>query len=189
MKLSAYAKQQGVSYHTAWRWFKKGLLHAEQMGTGTVIVKTTPSVSPSNEKTAVYARVSAAENKSNLDSQAKRVAGYCAAKGYQVSLVVKEIGSGVNDQRPKFLQLLADPTLTRIVVEHKDRATRFGFQYLATLLQTQGRTIEVINLADNGKEDLVPDFVSVITSFCARLYGQRRAKRKTEKLIAELTEQ
>ena len=50
----------------------------------------------------------------------------------------------------------------------------------------QGCQIEVINLAENGKEDLVQDFVSIVTSFCARFYGQRRAKRKTERIIAEL---
>jgi putative resolvase len=108
------------------------------------------------------------------------------AKGYQVTQVVKEIGSGVNDQRPKMLKLLTDDSVSRIVVEHKDRLTRFGFNYLDRLLRMQGREIEVINLAENGKEDLVQDFVAIVTSFCARLYGQRRAKRKTERLIAEL---
>lgn len=64
----------------------------------------------------------------------------------------------------------------------KDRLTRFGFNYIEQLLAMQGRRVEVINLAENGKEDLVQDFVSIVTSFCARLYG----KRKTKKIIAEL---
>jgi putative resolvase len=100
--------------------------------------------------------------------------------------VVKEIGSGVNDTRPKLLKLLTDPTLTLMVVEHKDRLTRFGFNYIEQLLKLQDRRIEVVNLAENGKEDLIQDFVSIVTSFCARLYGQRRSKRETERLIAEL---
>ena len=112
---------------------------------------------------------------------------YCAAKGYPITHIIKEIGSGVNDARPKLLKLITDPTITLIVVEHKDRLTRFGFNYIEQLLKIQGRKIEVINLAENGKEDLVQDFVSIVTSFCARLYGQRRSKRKTERLIAELT--
>jgi putative resolvase len=74
------------------------------------------------------------------------------------------------------------------VVEHKDRLTRFGFNYIEQLLKMQSRRIEVINQAENGKEDLVQDFVSIVTSFCARLYGQRRSKGKTERIIAELTE-
>ena len=138
---------------------------------------------------AVYARVSAAENRPNLETQAERLVGYCAAKGYQVHQVVKEIGSGVNDSRPKFLKLLTDPNVVLIVVEHKDRATRFGFRYLETLLEQQGRHIEVVNLADNGREDLLADLVAIIYSFCARLYGHRRAKRKTETIVKELTGQ
>src|SRR6185437_11312968 len=117
-------------------------------------------------------------NRANLDTQAERVVAYCAARGYQIHQIVKEIGSGINDSRPKFLDLLANKDLTVIVVEHKDRATRFGFRYLETLLAQQGRRIEVVNLADNGKEDLIADLVSIVYSFAARLYGQRRAKRK-----------
>ena len=73
-------------------------------------------------------------------------------------------------------------------MEHKDRLTRFGYNYLEQLLKMQDRRIEVINLAESGKEDLIQDFVSIVTSFCAHLYGQRRSKRKTERLIAELTQ-
>ena len=100
--------------------------------------------------------------------------------------IVKEIGSGVNDTRPKLMKLLTDHTVTLIVVEHKDRLTRFGFNYIEQLLKLQDRQIEVINQVETGKEDLIQDFVSIVTSFCARLYGQRRSKRKTERLIAEL---
>ncbi len=102
--------------------------------------------------------------------------------------IIKEIGSGVNDSRPKFLKLLADSTITHIVVEHKDRATRFGFRYIETLLQQQGRTIEVVNQAENGKEDLITDLVAIVYSFAARLYGQRRAKQKTDVIVKALTE-
>ncbi len=71
------------------------------------------------------------------------------------------------------------------VVEHKDRLTRFGFRYIETLLEVQGRSIEVVNAAENDKEDLLHDLASIIYAFCARLYGQRRAKRKTERLVEQ----
>ena len=76
-------------------------------------------------------------------------------------MVIKEVGSGVNDGRNKLLKLLADTSITVIVVEHKDRLTRFGFNYISTLLESQGRRIEVVNLADNGTLDLLDDFVVV----------------------------
>lgn len=121
-----------------------------------------------------------------MESQAERLVAYCTAKGYQVAKAVKEVGSGINDARPKFLALLEDQSIGLIIVEHKDRATRFGFRYLETLLRTQGRSIEVVNMAENSVEDLLDDLTAIIYSFCARLYGQRRAKRKTEKILQEL---
>jgi len=185
MKLSQYAKQLGVSYQTAWRYFKQGKLNAYQTHTGTVIVKE--ELQPSEKKVAIYCRVSSSENKNNLESQKKRLLNYCAARGYQVHKVVAEVGSGVNDMRKQWLSLLQDKTINLIVVEHKDRFTRFGFNACKVLLNNEGRSIEVVNKAENGKEDLLQDLVSIITSFCARLYGQRRCKRKTEKIIQELS--
>jgi putative resolvase len=196
MKLSDYARKTGVHYRTAYRWYQSGQIKGYQTDTGTIII-TEQDDNQKSSKVAVYARVSSSENKSNpsassgqaLDSQADRLTAYCAAKGYQVAKVVKEIGSGVNDNRQKLIDLLSDETITLIVVEHKDRLTRFGFNYIETLLGKQGRKVEVINLAENGKEDLMQDLISIIYSFSARMYGLRRAKRKTEKIIQELQEQ
>src|SRR6185437_2872546 len=146
---------------------------------GTIIVETPASVTPAPvQKVAVYARVSSAENRKNLDGQAERVSAFCVARGWQVAKVVRECGSGVNDQRPQFLALLADTSLSHIVVEHKDRCSRFGVAYIQTLLKTQGRELVIVNEADNGQDDLMQDFVAIITSFTARLYGRRRASRK-----------
>lgn len=111
---------------------------------------------------------------------------YCTTRGYHVAQVVKEIASGVNDSRPKLLSLLRDSSITLLVVEHKDRLTRFGFRSIETLLELQGRKIEVVNVAENDKEDLLHDLASIVYSMCARLYGQRRAKRKTERLVEQL---
>jgi putative resolvase len=186
MKLSTYAKQLGISYQTAWRLFKDGKLNAYQLPTGTVIVREEESQG-SEQSVAIYCRVSSSDNQGNLDSQKKRLLDYCAAKGYKVSRVITEVGSGINDTRKQWLSLLQDRMVRIIVVEHKDRFTRFGFTGYKTLLNTDGRDIEVVNEAENGKEDLLQDLVSIITSFCARLYGQRRCKMKTEKIIQELT--
>ncbi len=100
--------------------------------------------------------------------------------------MVKEIGSGVNDARPKLLHLLEDVSTTVIVVEHKDRLSRFGVRSIETLLRVQGRRLEIVNESENDKEDLLADLTAILYSFCARLYGLRRAKRKTEKIVQEL---
>jgi putative resolvase len=186
MKLSQYAKQQGISYSTALRWWHQGAIRGYQAPSGTIIVETESKPAEPDARVAIYARVSSAEHKENLERQAQRLTQYCTIRGYRIVKLVKEIGSGVNDNRPKLLSLLRDPLITRVVVEHKDRLTRFGFRYIETLLEIQGRTIEVVNPAENNKEDLLHDLASIVYSICARLYGQRRAKRKTERLVEQL---
>src|SRR5437870_1729341 len=93
-------------------------------------------------------RVSSSETTDNLERQAERVVSWWNAKGWSVGKVVKECGSGINEQRPKFGALLADPKIGQIVVEHKDRASRFGVAYLQTLLSMQGRELVLVNTAD-----------------------------------------
>lgn len=160
--------------------WQRGELNAEQLPSGTVIVKIEK---PVNKGVAIYARVSSSENKSNLDTQAERLEKYCLAKGYQVVRIVKEVGSGVNDNRRKLIDLLNKDDYSIIVCEHKDRLSRVGFNYLKVLLNQTNRDIEVVNLATERTDDLMHDFVSIITSFCARLYSIRRRARKTESLI------
>ena len=101
----------------------------------------------------------------------------CSVKGYQVSKVVAEIASGLNDTRPKLTALLGDLPIGIIVVENRDRLTRFGFHYIVTLLEAQQRQIEVI-FPDETNDDMVQDF----TSICARLYGRRGNKHRSARL-------
>jgi putative resolvase len=180
MRLSAYAKQMGVSYKTAFRWWKAGKLDAYQLDTGTVIVRE-PITSEVPTNVALYARVSSADQKEDLERQKQRLKDYAASRGYQVTKTVSELASGLNDSRPKFLKLLTDASIAVIVVEHRDRATRFGLTYIEQLMQMQGRRLEVIFPSDTDK-DLVDDFIAVITSMASRIYGRRTSKRRAEKI-------
>jgi len=178
MKLSAYAKQVGVTYKTVYHWWKAGQLDAYQLPTGTIIVR---EATPSATGVALYARVSSAEQKEDVTRQLHRLRDYAAARGYQVVSEVTEIASGLNDERPKLTQLLTDAQVGVIVVEHRDRLTRFGYGYIAALLEYEGRRVEEIYPSDSG-EDLVDDFVAVITSMAARIYGRRNAKQRAAQI-------
>lgn len=185
MKLSDYAKKAGISYRTAWRWWKQGILTGYQSPTGTIIILEEEN-SKSDLIACIYARVSSAENKDNLDRQAERLKDYSIARGYKIHKIVKEIGSGLNDNRQQLGKILVDPNYNVLVVEHKDRLARFGTNYIELLLKELGKKLEIVNQSEDKQDELMEDLIAIITSFCSRIYGRRRSKRKTEKIIAEL---
>ena len=183
IKLSEYAKNHSVTYRTAWNRFKAGKIpNAFKDETGSVLIKVIKEGVDLN-KVAIYTRVSSNENKANLETQAERLKAYATAKGYQIVEVIKEVGSGVNDNRKKLNKLLESDSWGVIIVEHKDRLTRFGFNYIETLINKEGRKIEVVNIAEDEKSDLMQDLISIIYSFSVKMYGLRRSKRNTEKIV------
>lgn len=184
-KISQYAKKFNVTTRTVWNWIYAGKLHIERTDTNRVLIVDDEDCDI-KQHVAIYARVSSSENKSNLETQKQRLLDYCAAKGYQVKRIVTETGSGLNDKRPKLESLLTDYSIKIIVAEHTDRIARFGLNYINKLLEMQGRRFEIINSSNDDKKELFDDFVAIITSFCARIYGHRRSKRKTEKIIEGL---
>jgi putative resolvase len=181
MKLITWAKHQGISYRTAWRWFKEGTLPvpAQQTATGTILIKESPD---EFEQIAIYARVSSSDQKSDLDRQISRLVLFANSQKWVVAETIIEIGSALNGHRPKLKKLLLNSSVKIILVEHGDRLMRFGLEYIEAALKAQGRKIVV---ADPGevKDDLVQDMIEVLTSFCARLYGRRSAKNRAKKAI------
>lgn len=187
-KASQYAKKHGVTLRTVWNWYAKGKLKTERDATNhLIIIEDEDSIV--NDNVAVYARVSSSENKDNLERQKQRLLDYCAAKGYRVVSVVTEVGSGLNDKRPKLEKLITDCSIKKIVVEHKDRFARFGTNYIRKLMNMSGREIEVVNTQESDRDDLMQDFVSIVTSFCSRLYGLRRSTRKTKSIIEKISKE
>lgn len=186
MKLSTYAKKQGVHYRTAYLWFKQGLIPgARQMPTGTILVDEQSALPPVQTRVVTYSRVSNSARRAELQYQVQRVSDFCAAKGLPVSAQYSEVASGMNDSR-KQLWLMIESKPSMIVVENKDRLTRFGFEYLKRLLEKQGTQILIMNEAVTDEQDLFRDMVSVITSFCSRLYGMRRAHKKVKSITTEI---
>src|SRR5258708_35238233 len=113
MKLSQYAKQQGISYRTALRWWLAGLIKGYQAPTGTIIVtEEPPKEAHTPSRMAIYARVSSHEHRANLERQGDRLEGYRASRAYQVAQGGKEDAFGVHDGRPKGLEVVKDSALT-----------------------------------------------------------------------------
>ncbi len=186
MKLSQWAKLKGVSYKTAWRMWRDGRLpvHAEQLPTGTVVIHI-----PDEETggVALYARVSSADQKADLDRQLVRLTEYAVAKRMPITDVVKEVASGMNGHRKGLTRLLSNSDVKVVIVEHRDRLARFGFEYIEAALAAQGRKIVVVE-AKEVDDDVVRDLHEVIVSMCARLYGKRSAKHRADRAVQAIHE-
>jgi len=185
MKLSVWAELQGISYKTAWRMWKAGQLPvpAHQLPTGTVVVDAQRQING----VALYARVCSADQKGDLDRQLARLTEYAVAHKMMIVDAVKEVGSGLNGHRKGMLRLLGNAQVQTILVEHRDRLMRFGFEYVESALSAQGRKVVVMQ-AEEMTDDIVRDLQEVIVSMCARLYGKRSARNRAQKALDALHE-
>jgi len=181
MKLSAWAKANGLAYQTAWRLWPNGKrpVPAEPLAIGIVHPPKVAAV----ESVAIDARVSSGDQKADLERELGRLAEYASREGLTVIRSVSEIGSGLHGHRAKIMQLLADPEVQTIVVEHRDRLARLGSECIEAARAACGRKLIVVDQTEM-KDDLVQDMVDVLTWFCARLYGRRAAKNRAAKALA-----
>lgn len=189
MNLAVWAERNGVARVTAYRWFHAGLLPVPARKAGRLIlVDDQPADRSRRARTAVYARVSSADQKPDLDRQVAQVTAWATTEQIAVDKVVTEVGSALNGHRRKFLALLRDPSVKRIVVEHRDRFCRFGSEYVEAALAAQGRELVVVDSAEVD-DDLVRDMTEILTSMCARLYGKRAAQNRAKRALAAAAEE
>jgi predicted site-specific integrase-resolvase len=185
VNLKEWAASQGISYATARRWHAAGILPVPACQAGRMIVIGVPEPAAGTGVTAVYARVSSAGQKPDLDRQVARVTEWATSRHLPADQVVTEVGSALNGHRRKFLALLRDPAVTVIVVGHRDRFARFGAEYVEAALSAQGRRLLVADPSEVDG-DLVRDVTEILASLCARLYGQRAAKNRAARAVAAL---
>ena len=186
VNLKQWALEQGVHPVTAYRWFREGKLPVPARRAGRLIlVDPVPQPMPTGTVVA-YCRVSSADQKDDLERQVGRVVAGATERGLAVGQVVSEVGAGMNGPRRKLTRLLSDPGVTVIVVEHRDRLTRFGFEHLAASMAACGRRVVVLEDSET-TSDLVRDVTEVLTWLCARLYGQRSAARRAARAVAAAT--
>ena len=188
MNLSEWANIQGIHPQSAYRWLREGTLPIPARKTGRLIlVGDLETSSPDTGITAVYARVSAGDQRADPERQVARVSVWATSQGHSIDRVVTEVVSGLNGKRRKFLSLLSEPSVTTIVIEHRDRFARFGSQYVAASLEANGRRLVVVDDTEVD-DDLVRDMTEVSTSFCARLYGKRAGVHRAARTLAAAQE-
>jgi predicted site-specific integrase-resolvase len=189
VNLKGWAAATGISYATARRRYESGTLPVPAYRLGRLIMVGEPltGAAPDAGQVVVYARVSCADQKPDLDRQVARVTTWATGQKLAVSRVVTEVGSALDGRRRKFLGLLRDPAVTTIVVEHRDRFARFGGEYVEAALSAQGRRLLVVDPAEVD-DDLVRDVTEILTSLCARLYGRRAAANRVQRAVTAATE-
>jgi len=184
MKLSQWAKKNGLCYKTAWNLATTGKLPGvRRLETGTILIDEDVV---KEARCAIYSRVSSHDQKADLSRQTERLQAFCLAAKLPVVKMESEIGSGLNGSRKKLLKLLRDATITTLVVEHRDRLARFGVEFVEACLKASGRQLIVVEQADY-KDDLVQDFVDLATSMCAKIYGKRSAKNRAKRMLEVAT--
>lgn len=140
-------------------------------------------------RVAVYSRVSSHEQKSkgDLERQSGRILTYCAEKGYHVVKAYEEVGSGMCDSRAKLQQLfklVSDGKIDKVIVEHKDRLTRFNFNFLHQFFDSYDVEIEWVSEVLGNKsyeQELVEDMLTLMSSFSNKIYGKRSAENRKKK--------
>lgn len=189
--IGQFAKRVNISTATLRRWDKNKKLIAKRHKSGHRYydesdVRNLLNITPLEERQViVYCRVSSYGQKEDLDSQVKAMDAYCAAKGISVDNLIKEVGGGMNFKRKHFLTLMDDVTngkVSHLIVAHKDRLARFGFDYFAHLCEVNGCQLTVVNQESLSPEkEMVDDLMSIIHTFSCRLYGLRRYKKQIKK--------
>lgn len=188
IKLSQWAKDNSYTYQGAYNLHIAGKLDTTILASGAILVNQKVINEPiiTTNQCIIYARVSSHKQKDDLSRQVERLQNYAINSGLSIKHVYKEIASGMNDNRPQLNKLIEAEANIVLIIEHKDRLTRFGYNYLLTYFRTKNVKIDVVNYTDNTQADLIEDLVSIITSFCARLYGQRKGSRKTTQIKTAL---
>ena len=139
------------------------------------------SISNDNKEICViYARVSSQKQKTSgdLDRQSQRLSEYCAKHNLYVEHIIKDVGSGLNDKRIGFKQLtnlVITGKVNKVIVEHKDRLTRFQFNFIKKMYAVFGCEIIVLDDKEDvsDAEELTRDLMALLASFSGKYYGRR----------------
>ena len=192
--ISKFGKRVGKSINTLRRWDESGILTAKRHESGhrfydeTDVRKVLNQTEEKDRLVIVYCRVSSYSQKDDLASQVEAMNTYCVNTGQKVDELIKEIGGGMNFKRKLFLKLFSDISsgyVSKLIVAHKDRLCRFGFDFLEDICKRNGCELEVVNQEKLSPEkEMVDDLLSIVHTFSCRLYGLRSYKKKLKESLS-----
>jgi len=193
-RLHEFAKKIHVSANTLRRWDASGKLVAKRTLSNHRYydesdLRQLYGIKEEDRKTVVYCRVSSASQKDDLKSQVVAMEQFCLASGITVDEWIQEIGGGMNFKRQKFLSLMSriqTGEISKLLIAHKDRLCRFGFDYFDFSAKENGCEIQVVNQESlSPQQEMVEDLMAIIHTFSGRLYGLRKYKKNLKKVITD----
>jgi predicted site-specific integrase-resolvase len=191
-----FAKLAGVSVKTLQRWDREGRLKPaartpgnRRLYTPVQLNQVLNRVSEARQVTIAYLRVSSQAQKPDLSNQKTALEQFCIARGIAVDEWISEIGGGLNFKRPKFSDLvdrIVRSEVSILVIAHKDRLARFGYELLAHLCETHGCQIVVLNTESlSPEQEMVQDLMTIVHCFSSRLYGLRNYRKAIQKAMTD----
>ncbi|KHD06163.1 recombinase [Candidatus Thiomargarita nelsonii] len=187
-----FANKVGVSTRTLRRWDASGKLIAKRTVSNHRYYDETDihklfNIKEEDRKTIVYCRVSSAGQKNDLKSQIEAMEQFCLSSGITVDEWIQEIGGGMNFKRKKFLSLMYRiqmGEIRKLLIAHKDRLCRFGFDYFEWMAKENHCEIVIVNQESlSPQQEMVEDLMAIIHTFSCRLYGLRKYKKNLKKAI------
>lgn len=146
---------------------------------------------PTDIIAVIYSRCSTSDQKTHgdLDRQAQRLTEYCVKHKYKIAYVLKDIGSGLNDKRIGFVKLcglVINRKINKVIIENKDRLTRFQFNLIEKFFNSYNVEIEISNKKELSEdEELVNDLMMLMASFTGRVYSKRAQENRKKRKIEE----
>ena len=190
-----FAKLIGKSVPTLQRWDREGRLKSNRALTNrryythTQYLEYIGQKATTNTKNIVYYRVSSTGQKNDLANQRKAIEDFCIAKGIDVSIWLSDIGSGLNYKRKNFIsimEMVEHGAISKIVIAHKDRLVRFGYEWFEGFCKNHGTEIVIMNIQSlSPQEEMTKDLMSIIHCFSSRLYGLRKYKNEIDKIVTK----
>ena len=173
-----YQKRYNISPQLFYLWRTTGKLQTKELVKNHHLVWVEDEPSNNHRVVAVYGRVSTSKQKQDLSNQIDVLKKYVISNGSNPK-VFSDIGSGMNEKRPGLISLMNEIVqnkISKVVISHKDRLTRFGFGYLETIFKMYNTEIEIINLEDDKsfQEELTEDLIAIIHHFSMKFYGKRK---------------
>ena len=188
-KPNEFGKMIGRTVNTLQRWDREGILKARRTPTNrryyteedyyNIMGIQQENAENQVNDVIIYARVSNQNQKDDLKNQVEFLKTYANAKGYIISSIITDIGSGLDYNRKGFNSILYSEKKQKILISYKDRFVRFGYSWFDNFLKSKGSEIVVVNNQTlSPQQELVEDLISIIQIFSCRIDGLKKYKKK-----------